>query len=521
MSFKKFSQFKPINKDISHRQAKALYNNIKGGENMVNVTYEQLVSLRDNGKLTPGCYYRITDYQTVSTYTAGHHFDVIVLATSKNTISNDSKAIQSERLVIDKESITLNKLSTIKDLGDDSVNLENRNAFSDYFTDLNDYTFVRDSQADANTTTSFDFYLGNYGSLSNVLNIYAWKNSENQYIYTNSLTDITYVSVLCKISEITSDSRIFIKYSESPNVYVDFNNECFTLKVNKIRDTYFDNSNLEGWKLKYDIDKKYQTSYEARTKMFLTGLIKNRFIALGILHRDPSNPSQTIETVEVLYPEDSFNLQLSDNPNNPKAKKPELFCPTIVIVDSDLNNGVYTVDYEIPNPLTSLTLIKVIPTKVELTSEDSGIYTSAEEKAINTNNKIGFGTIYHMEDEFGNECDYDFKNVKYLGSEFVTELGDTLIFTFNAGTADGSIAGKYSNVKIHGNKIIFSSASQNVVVFGENLLFTDVFNSTITGNNATIIGNSINNSILVLNDYSNTEHEDINNFVGVLTDGGK
>ena len=62
------------------------------------VTYEQLKSLRDNNSLTPGRQYRITDFVTTTTQedtqSAGHPFDIIVTATSSNTLSEDAKAIQ-------------------------------------------------------------------------------------------------------------------------------------------------------------------------------------------------------------------------------------------------------------------------------------------------------------------------------------------------------------------------------------------------------------------------------------------
>lgn len=56
--------------------------------------------MRDEGKLNAGSYYRITDYVTTTTqaYTksAGHPFDVIVLALSENTLSEEAHAILHE-----------------------------------------------------------------------------------------------------------------------------------------------------------------------------------------------------------------------------------------------------------------------------------------------------------------------------------------------------------------------------------------------------------------------------------------
>ena len=78
--------------------------NIAGGSSLVSILYGELVNLRDNTGLTPGTWYRITDYNTtvgsgeylINTSVAGHQFDVIVLATSENTLSEEARAIQHD-----------------------------------------------------------------------------------------------------------------------------------------------------------------------------------------------------------------------------------------------------------------------------------------------------------------------------------------------------------------------------------------------------------------------------------------
>ena len=62
------------------------------------VTYTDLVNLKNNAQLTSGRLYRITDYITTTTQegtkSAGHPFDVIVLALSENELSEQAWAIQ-------------------------------------------------------------------------------------------------------------------------------------------------------------------------------------------------------------------------------------------------------------------------------------------------------------------------------------------------------------------------------------------------------------------------------------------
>lgn len=76
----------------------ALYNKITNASPMTEITYANLVTAKTNGTLNPGSWYRITDYATTTTQadtqSANHPFDVIVLATSANTLSEEARAIQ-------------------------------------------------------------------------------------------------------------------------------------------------------------------------------------------------------------------------------------------------------------------------------------------------------------------------------------------------------------------------------------------------------------------------------------------
>ena len=64
----------------------------------VSTTWSELVDLRDNGELVPGCNYRITDYICTTTQygtqAASNVFDIIVQATSPSTLSEIAKAAQ-------------------------------------------------------------------------------------------------------------------------------------------------------------------------------------------------------------------------------------------------------------------------------------------------------------------------------------------------------------------------------------------------------------------------------------------
>ena len=72
--------------------------NYKNNINLIQLTYDELKTLRDNSQLISGQYYRITDYdaepQTNSTTHSGRHaFDILVTAISNNMLSYKAEAL--------------------------------------------------------------------------------------------------------------------------------------------------------------------------------------------------------------------------------------------------------------------------------------------------------------------------------------------------------------------------------------------------------------------------------------------
>lgn len=69
-----------------------------GGGGLIATTWANLVELRDNAELVKGAYYRITDYNFVTTKldaTSGNHqFDIVVLAISESMLSESAYAVK-------------------------------------------------------------------------------------------------------------------------------------------------------------------------------------------------------------------------------------------------------------------------------------------------------------------------------------------------------------------------------------------------------------------------------------------
>ena len=65
--------------------------------NLTEITWRDLVDLRNRGGLIPGMQYRITDYITTTTQegtrSAGHQFDIIVTADDRGTLNEEARAI--------------------------------------------------------------------------------------------------------------------------------------------------------------------------------------------------------------------------------------------------------------------------------------------------------------------------------------------------------------------------------------------------------------------------------------------
>ena len=86
------------NEEITSKALIDLNNKINTNTGIEETIYQKLVDLRTLGKLIPGKFYRIIDYTCTTTQTdtqsAGHTFDVIVLALSGSVLSEKAWAIQ-------------------------------------------------------------------------------------------------------------------------------------------------------------------------------------------------------------------------------------------------------------------------------------------------------------------------------------------------------------------------------------------------------------------------------------------
>lgn len=69
---------------------------------LTKVTWQELKDLRDNNRLIAGSLYRITDYNCTTTQentkSAGHQFDIVLLALSENKLAEEGWAMMHDNI---------------------------------------------------------------------------------------------------------------------------------------------------------------------------------------------------------------------------------------------------------------------------------------------------------------------------------------------------------------------------------------------------------------------------------------
>ena len=184
----------------------------------MNITYNELVTLRDNAQLIPGQQYRITDYITntiqENTKSAGHQFDIIVTADNENTLNEVARACKTEF-----------DLEKYKD------------AFSNSWAEHMSYVGIYEYEGK-------EYHL--YESEAQDLQMLMDFNSQNilEGIYLDAAYPYTLYPAYCRQKEESWGEW---------NIGHDFA-ENIAFKYNLAEDTYFFSSNLVAWQIWYCLD---------------------------------------------------------------------------------------------------------------------------------------------------------------------------------------------------------------------------------------------------------------------------
>jgi hypothetical protein len=347
-------------------------------QSMIEVTYNELKSLRDNSKLIAGQQYRITDYECTTiqngTSSAGHRFDIIVTADSVNTLNENAKAcinendeyfrkVEIEQIINNatfKQNITYNDIidyySFCVDCDETEYNgLKPRDILIEIGYKENnkgiivpvfyktDESMLEDEGTDYNDTF---FYSGTY-ELDGIVydkwrkiedtGQFTWDSGQQKYILTNRVVDAT-----------------------------------ITEKTNEI------NSLLNNWEIKYCLDND-----------------TNRF-AWADNKKIPS-----------IYTDDDYWFDYSGTITI-EGITYHSWCNEQATNDFGVQTFLLLTN---TNEVDEIPLNSIIDVLIDDTVEFE--YSTVLSKS---NGKGGKGVIYYMKDEYNNEAPYDFKNILFHNS---------------------------------------------------------------------------------------------------------
>ena len=335
-------------------KGKDAFNAISGmSKSLISITYNELKELRDNGKLIPGQQYRITDYECTTsqfeTKSAGHKFDIIVIADDEKTLNENARAIKHEfETPIIEVKIYYHR---------------NDEFIGDYLTFLDDYEFNGQ-------------LCGRWVKHENGVT-----DGEPRYIILNAR--VVDGQLDKELNEIEQIANIFVDDEEVEYPIEDeepFGSHSYSfdrIEVIDISD-YFKNCHLESWQLKYCLDNDV-----SRFSWALTGRIK---------------------AIKVYETEFDFYIHV----RYPEGDQDGKFAWAWVN-DSDYSTSFNDVDlYNFDSSDLGFT-----DTEDIIPGETIFEYDGFSSPVIEYSSGEGKGVIFYMKDEWNNECPYDFKNIQF------------------------------------------------------------------------------------------------------------
>ena len=357
--------------------------------NCVEIEWADLKDLRDNGQLKPGCWYRITDYECTTsqenTKSAGHQFDILVLATSASTLSEEARAIKHD----------------------------------------------------------------------NIYNI-SFQNGVTRkcYIYITSFEDTECTIVDCEtllgMEAVVLGSEIVINENNKTAVVPGY--ESTDLTEPDLQYNYFQNSNLNAWKIWYCLDND-TTRFAWADDGLYPAYVSHPYILDGE-HLEFKGVKDFNGSLELFY-------GTSEQANRYYESST---CEGWVLRNSGYDESLFGTNRndwtaQLENDDISVVIICD-------NSFDEPINVHSDE--LSENSIESKGVIYRMIDEHNNDCPYDFKNIMFKvpvstdGDEigFYDESGtDIYAYAFNIYDAgndiciDGSIYYNANNCFCKENKI--------------------------------------------------------------------
>lgn len=354
------------------------------------ITFAELKALKDEGKLIPGAFYRITDYLTTTkqsnTRSAGHPFDIIVQALDSHTLSEDARAIQHE--------------------GDTYFAKSNLKAWSlKYALDGDTSRF-----AWAQTPARPQSWSCAWGVLESKENNDASSNYEqatidgkSKYLYrpaepTSHLQGKQFYRDIV-ISSITSPEGLIYEADSAPSQSEDNYDYPYEIRVKTA-------SGEQVALLVQEYDNYY---YDGRNIGYYVQFGDSYTEVDGVYHLTPESGI-----------EDWWEYVVGGSIDETERE----------YYDGSVDSLYYCFDSILPKSSKTVT---EVTDKVHIYKTGGTIDTITYQSYISEEDG-GKGVIYQLIDEFGNDCSYDFKNIQFKDN-------NVYYYTFSSSGNDASLNG--------------------------------------------------------------------------------
>lgn len=413
---------------------------------MINITYFDLLSLRDSADLVPGQLYRITNYKCTTTQedtsSAGHKFDIIVRADSESLLNENAWATYhyNEDGAVDgyfKEKIKILEEATLKE----GVVLE-------------DMIIIGKSMEDS--AAEID-----YGGAGDT---WSWKEDDYLTTWISPKYGFEVPAIFDPDPDQTGSDCVYI-YEDTLNMPIDNSlvKLRYALSDIETEDIYHDEDSIKDYYNDVIVDFKYDEDdcpviYKTQSFAYITTDYEDKFVYEG----------------EYEFNGDTYSMWIKRDSEGDSNG-------LVWLTDSIVNNGrfIYSID-----ELKAAVVYRVVDKWVEYLQgtifnqcarfTDNVVnatwYSQIKQNANlaawelkysldNDENRFywadienGRGVIYYMKDEYNNECPYDFKNILFNDCytfNWHTNVPLDLSILGNNGSLvddDGSVRGVYNNI---------------------------------------------------------------------------
>ena len=358
------------------------------------VTWQELKNLRDEGKLVPGQSYRITDYECSTaqdnTKALHHKFDIIVSAISHYTLSESARVDFHERDDYFKHGQVTKIISS-------EINMQQQLTIVSEGLITPEWVIYEDENSLA------------YNEEQNETN-------KDEFIAFDFLTNNDGITVPVLYKTDTSEYSPEEPDTESPYFYVGEEN---------IDDIIYDK-----WRKIELNDEDGEHTWASESKKFI---LTNKIVGEGLLINatvlfevEEAYVSANLPAWKIKYCLDNDVSRFAWAVNKPsilvKGKWYEY-------VHHNITSNQYNIWWERKDKTLEDLSEKYILSKCNMdgTGEEAYFTNSSElyptdwTRVVDVEDRIehGKGVIYFMQDERGNQCGYDFKNIQFLRNKLV------------------------------------------------------------------------------------------------------